>query len=163
MTFDETTVTSAPGLLVIEGVELTGAKGTAVGLREPVRSDKLPEYVPRAILAMEDSRFFEHPGFDWVGIGRAFATNLLGDGIQQGGSTLTQQLAKNLFLSPERTFERKLRELFLAVALEQRLSKTEILDLYLNQAIWGKSAAWESAESRKQQGFITGSVRNIYL
>jgi penicillin-binding protein 1B len=106
--------------------------------RRPVARADLPEHVVLAVLAMEDARFFEHPGFDAFGIVRAVVANLMAGRRQQGGSTLTQQLAKNLFLSPTKSLERKFRELALAVALEERLTKDEILELYLNQIYLGQ-------------------------
>ena len=106
--------------------------------REPVSADQVPERVVQAVLAMEDARFFSHPGFDALGLARALITNVIAGSRKQGGSTLTQQLAKNLFLTPTKSYERKARELLLAVALEQRLSKDEILNLYLNQVYLGQ-------------------------
>ena len=106
--------------------------------RRPVARADLPEHVVLAVLAMEDARFFEHPGFDAFGILRAVVVNLVAGRRKQGGSTLTQQLAKNLFLTPTKSIERKFRELALAVALEERLTKDEILELYLNQIYLGQ-------------------------
>src|SRR5581483_6385288 len=100
--------------------------GAAVPLRE------LPPFVPKAFLAIEDRRFYSHWGLDPIGLARAVAANVLHRGVSQGGSTITQQLAKNLFLTQERTVQRKLEELMLAVWLERKYSKDEILDLYLN-------------------------------
>jgi len=116
--------------------ELSGLGG-GTERRKPITRDQMPEELVLAVLAMEDARFFEHPGIDGWGIARALVTNLLTDGHRQGGSTLTQQLAKNLFLTPERSLKRKLKELALAVALEKRLSKDQILELYLNQVYLG--------------------------
>jgi len=116
--------------------ELAGVGGDG-HRRRPISRGEMAEHLVLAVLAMEDSRFFEHGGVDGWGIVRALVVNVLGDGHKQGGSTLTQQLAKNLFLSPERTIKRKIRELALAVALEDRLTKEEILELYLNQVYLG--------------------------
>ena len=116
--------------------ELSGL-GTGDERRQPITRSEMPENLVLAVLAMEDSRFFEHPGIDAWGIARALASNLLLDRYKQGGSTLTQQLAKNLFLTPERSFRRKVKELALAVALEERLTKDQILELYLNQVYLG--------------------------
>ena len=112
-------------------------------LREcrPVRLDEIPSDVVRAVLAAEDAAFFEHPGLSPTGIARALWTNLRGGEVRQGGSTITQQLAKNLYLSSERTMGRKLREAMLAVFLEWRYSKEEILEAYLNQIFWGRSGS----------------------
>ena len=109
--------------------------------RRPARLDEIPSDVVRAVLAAEDAAFFEHPGLSPTGIARALWTNLRGGEVRQGGSTITQQLAKNLYLSSERTMGRKLREAMLAVFLEWRYSKEEILEAYLNQIFWGRSGA----------------------
>ncbi len=100
--------------------------GATVTLRE------LPPYLPRAFVAIEDRRFYSHFGIDPVGLMRAAAANVMRRGVAQGGSTITQQLAKNLFLTQERTYWRKLQEVVLALWLERKFSKTEILELYLN-------------------------------
>ncbi|MBV9550080.1 MAG: PBP1A family penicillin-binding protein [Alphaproteobacteria bacterium] len=97
----------------------------------------LPDYVPNAFIAIEDRRFRSHFGIDPMGLSRAAIRNMLTGHVVQGGSTLTQQLAKNLFLSPSRTFERKLQEAALAVYLESRYSKDQILGLYLNKVYFG--------------------------
>lgn len=105
--------------------------------RESVPVDEMPDHVIKAVLATEDRRFFEHYGIDFIGLGRAMSENMRANGVVQGGSSLTQQLAKNLFLSNERTFERKVKEAFLAVWLEMNLTKKEILQLYLDRAYMG--------------------------
>lgn len=102
--------------------------------------DQLPEIVIQAVLATEDRRFYEHWGIDPVGLVRALSVNARESGVVQGGSTITQQLAKNLFLSNERTIDRKVREAFLALWLETRLTKNEILKLYLDRAYMGGGA-----------------------
>lgn len=103
----------------------------------PVVVEELPAHVPAAFVSIEDRRFYRHFGIDVIGIGRAMATNLRERGIRQGGSTLTQQLAKTAFLSPERTLRRKLQEVFIAVWLEARLTKQEILSRYLSSVYFG--------------------------
>ena len=100
----------------------------------------LPAYVPKAFVAIEDRRFYDHYGVDPLGIARAAVANVLHRGVAQGGSTLTQQLAKNLFLTQERTVTRKLQEVMLAVWLERKFSKTQILELYLNRVYFGAGA-----------------------
>ena len=100
----------------------------------------LPRYVPRAFVAIEDRRFYEHFGIDPFGIARALVANVLHFGVAQGGSTITQQLAKNLFLTQERTIYRKLQEAMLALWLERKLSKAQILELYLNRVYFGDGA-----------------------
>ena len=106
----------------------------------PVDLDSLPPYVPAAVVAIEDRRFFHHFGVDPVGIARAMFTNLRHGHVVQGGSTLTQQLAKNLFLTPAQTPRRKAQELVLALWLEAKFSKKEILALYLNRVYFGDGA-----------------------
>lgn len=114
-----------------------GADG---GDRWPLQVDDLPTYVVRSVLAAEDGRFFEHQGVSLRGILRAFMANIGGEGNLQGGSTLTQQLVKNLYLSHDRVLSRKVREAFLALYLERRYSKTEILQAYLNEIYLGRRA-----------------------
>ena len=108
--------------------------GAAVPLRE------LPDYVPKAFVAIEDRRFYSHHGVDPLGIARALVADVLRRGASQGGSTITQQLAKNLFLTQERTVSRKLQEIALALWLEHKFSKAEILELYLNRVYFGSGA-----------------------
>ncbi|MCZ4089909.1 transglycosylase domain-containing protein [Sinorhizobium psoraleae] len=116
--------------------------GSEIGHRgiiheDSVPIDELPDHLIKAVLATEDRRFFDHWGIDFLGLARAMTENARAGGVVQGGSTLTQQLAKNLFLSNERTIERKIKEAFLAVWLECNLSKKEILRLYLDRAYMG--------------------------
>jgi penicillin-binding protein 1A len=108
--------------------------GAAVPLRE------LPDYVPKAFIAIEDRRFYSHHGVDPLGITRAVVADVLRRGASQGGSTITQQLAKNLFLTQERTVSRKLQEVVLAFWLEHKFSKAQILELYLNRVYFGSGA-----------------------
>ena len=109
------------------------------GIRQDnsMRLDTLPDYFIKAVLATEDRRFFDHLGIDFYGLSRAMAENVRANSVVQGGSTITQQLAKNLFLTNERTFVRKVKEAFLSVWLEWNLSKKEILKLYLDRAYMG--------------------------
>src|SRR5690606_13783112 len=106
----------------------------------PVDLDALPDYVPAAFVAIEDRRFYHHPGFDPIGMSRAMASNLRAGRVVQGGSTITQQLAKNLLLTPDQNMNRKVQELILAVWLEMKFSKKEILALYLNRVYLGAGA-----------------------
>ncbi len=101
----------------------------------------LPPFLPKAFIAIEDRRFYSHFGIDPIGILRALVTNVLHRGVSQGGSTLTQQLAKNLFLTQERTMQRKLQEVELALWLERKHSKAEILELYLNRVYFSLAPA----------------------
>ncbi len=112
----------------------------------------LPPHVSQAILAIEDHRFFHHFGLDLPGLGRALAANMVAGRVVQGGSTLTQQLAKNLFLTSERTVRRKLEEALLALWLEARLSKDEILTLYLNRVYYGAGTHGIDAAARRYFG-----------
>jgi len=105
--------------------------------RDYMPLDLLPKRVTDAVLATEDRRFFEHVGLDPLGMARATYTNLRAGRFAEGGSTLTQQLAKNLFLTSERTLERKVEELILALWLELKLTKSDILELYLNRVYFG--------------------------
>lgn len=101
---------------------------------------EVPQHLINAVIAVEDSRFFEHPGLDFWGILRATWTNLKRGGKVEGASTITQQLARSLFLSSERTFQRKIRELILALKMEFILTKEQILEMYLNQIYFGHGA-----------------------
>ena len=127
------------------GVMLLAADGSVLAqqgsfLGDDVRLADLPDYVGNAVIAIEDRRFRSHYGVDPIGMVRALAINLAAGRVVQGGSTLTQQLAKNLFLAPDRTIERKLQEMVLAVWLETRFTKDEILQLYLNRVYYGAGA-----------------------
>lgn len=102
--------------------------------------DQIPHDLTQAVIAVEDIRFLEHPGLDIIGIARAAWTNLKRGGRFQGASTITQQLARALFLSPERTYQRKIKELILAVKMEWVLTKDQILEMYLNQIYFGHGA-----------------------
>ena len=102
--------------------------------------DQIPQDLTQAVIAVEDTRFLEHPGLDIIGIARAAWTNLKRGGRVQGASTITQQLARALFLSPERTYQRKIKELLLAIKMEWVLTKDQILEMYLNQIYFGHGA-----------------------
>ncbi len=106
----------------------------------PVDLDKLPDYVPKAFIAIEDRRFYYHPGFDPVGISRAAVKNLSCMCVAAGGSTITQQLARNLFLTLDQNWRRKAQELILSLWLEMKFTKKEILALYLNRVYFGAGA-----------------------
>lgn len=117
-------------------------KGEALGI------DDVPPDLVHAVLAIEDRRFYNHFGIDLIGLARAVLTNLVQGRLVQGGSTITQQLAKNLFLSQERTFKRKVQEALLALWLERELSKDEILAAYLNRVYMGGGAYGVDAAAR---------------
>lgn len=122
--------------------------------------DKIPEHVINAVIAVEDSRFWRHKGIDYLAIARAVVKDILYVGLKEGGSTITQQLAKVMFLTPEKTLKRKLREAVLAVKIEKNLSKKEILELYLNKIYFGHGAYGVEMASRIYFG---KSVKDITL
>ena len=139
------------------GLSIIGADGRKIIHRRSfngltVRLSQLPDRLPQAVLATEDRRFYEHFGMDILGFLRAALTNLQAGRVVQGGSTITQQLAKNLYLSHERTVLRKIRELILAVWLETRLSKDQILELYLNRVYLGAGAYDMEAAAQRYFG-----------
>lgn len=109
-------------------------------LSVPVEYNQIPPHFIHAFLAAEDSSFFEHSGISFKGLGRAVSESITGSDVQTGGSTITMQVAKNYYLSPERTLKRKLTEVFLARKIEQNLTKEEILSLYVNKIFLGKNA-----------------------
>jgi len=125
-----------------------------------VRLAELPPYLPKAFIAIEDRRFYAHYGVDPLGIFRALLRNVTGRGTMQGGSTLTQQLAKNLFLTQERTLPRKIQEAILALWLEHKYAKDQILELYLNRVYFGSGAFGVEAASQRYFGH---SARNVTL
>jgi penicillin-binding protein 1A len=117
-----------------------------------VHLSDLPPYLPKAFVAIEDRRFYSHFGIDPIGIGRAVFRDVTGRGGMEGGSTLTQQLAKNLFLTQERTLSRKIQEAILALWLERKYSKDQILELYLNRVYFGSGAYGVEAAAQKYFG-----------
>ncbi len=119
------------------GRTLVALYGSDWKVAEPVVLTDLPAYIPNAFLAAEDARFRSHIGIDPVGVGRALLSNAKAGGVTEGGSTITQQLAKNRFLSSKRTMTRKLAEAGIALLIEARLSKDEILEAYLNEVYLG--------------------------
>jgi len=126
---------------------LIATRGTQMA--PPADLDALPDYVPAAFVAIEDRRFWHHPGFDPIGMTRAMASNMRAGRVVQGGSTITQQLAKNLFLTPDQNMRRKVQELMLAVWLEMKFTKKEILALYLNRVYFGAGAYGIEAASQR--------------
>lgn len=120
---------------------LTNDLSSKAGKREIVAYSEIPQVLVHAILAIEDHRFFDHSGLDVFGLTRALLRNAGDERIGQGGSTITQQLVKNTYLSPERTFRRKYAEAMLAFALERRLSKEDIFALYCNEVYLGQRGA----------------------
>jgi penicillin-binding protein 1A len=127
---------------------------------DPVRLAEVPPYLVQAIVATEDRRFFEHAGFDPVALVRAALANLRAGRVRQGGSTLTQQLAKNVFLQPDRTLRRKIQELLLAFWLEANFTKEQIFSLYINRVYLGAGTYGVEAASR---AYFGKSARNVDL
>src|SRR6266853_39712 len=146
-------------------ISVLDAKGRMIARRgltsgEKVAMGELPTYVGNAFIAVEDRRFRYHFGIDPMGLMRAAYADLSQGSFVQGGSTLTQQLAKNLFLKPDRTFSRKMEEAILAVYLETRYSKDEILTLYLNRVYFGAGVYGLGAASER---FFAKPARELSL
>jgi penicillin-binding protein 1A len=146
-------------------IQIVGLDGSVLATRGEMAGSNvslkdLPPYLPNAFIAIEDRRFYSHYGVDPLGILRAAITNVLHRGVSQGGSTLTQQLAKNLFLTQERTLQRKLQEVELALWLERKHSKAEILELYLNRVYFGSGAYGVEAASQRYFG---KSAKNVTI
>jgi penicillin-binding protein 1A len=149
-----------PPMIQIVGLDgsVLATRGEMAGANVALKD--LPPYLPKAFIAIEDRRFYSHYGVDPLGIARAAVTNILHHGVSQGGSTLTQQLAKNLFLTQERTFQRKLQEVELALWLERKHSKAEILELYLNRVYFGSGAYGVEAAAQRYFG---KSAKNVTI
>ncbi|MBC7281038.1 transglycosylase domain-containing protein [Hoeflea sp.] len=137
-----------PNVKIVSVNGETMANRGATGGEALLLGDMSP-YIPEAVIAIEDRRFYSHLGVDPIGLARAMFANVTAGRMVQGGSTLTQQLAKNLFLSPERTLERKVQEVLLAVWLEHRFTKDQILEMYLNRVYFGSGAYGVEAASRR--------------
>ena len=148
-----------PGMILLaDDGNVLAERGSFFG--DEVRLDELPAYVPQAVIAIEDRRFYQHFGVDLLGLLRAGFTNLQARRVVEGGSTITQQLAKNLFLQPDRTIERKFQEMILAFWLESKFTKDEILQLYLNRVYYGAGAV---GIERAAQRFFSRSAREVNL
>ncbi|KAB0682926.1 PBP1A family penicillin-binding protein [Aureimonas leprariae] len=128
--------------------------GQALSLAE------MSPFIPKAVVAIEDRRFYDHYGVDPIGIGRALAENLAAGATVQGGSTLTQQLAKNIFLTPEQSLKRKGQEAILALWLEQKFSKDQILEMYLNRVYFGSGSTGVEAASQR---YFRKSAKDVSL
>jgi penicillin-binding protein 1A len=148
--------------LAVTFLDRYGAKVGQRGIMhdDAVPLEQYPDYVIKAVLATEDRRFFEHFGIDVVGTLRALTVNARSSGVVQGGSSLSQQLAKNLFLSNERTITRKINEAFLALWLEHHLTKREILQLYLDRVYMGGGAFGIQAAA---EFYFGKSIRDVSL
>ncbi len=143
-------VSSEGNLIANRG--LTGGAAMRLGEMSP--------YIPMAVIAVEDRRYQSHFGFDPIGFSRAMFRNIRAGRLVEGGSTITQQLAKNLFLKPSRTLERKVQELIISLWLEQKYNKDEILELYLNRVYFGSGAYGVDAASRR---YFSKSARDVNL
>ncbi len=128
---------------------------------QPLTVREMSPYLPEAVIATEDRRFFAHFGVDLVGLVRAAAADLSAGHVVEGGSTITQQLAKNLFLTPERSLGRKIREILLALWLEHRFTKDQILEIYLNRVYLGAGAYGVDAAAHRYFG-ISARQTNLY-
>ena len=146
-------------------VKIMSAEGKLLANRgmtggEAVALSDMSPFIPQALIAIEDRRFHSHIGVDPIGLARAMFTNLTQGRLVQGGSTLTQQLAKNLFLKPERTLERKVQEVLLAFWLEHEHTKDQILEMYLNRVYFGSGSYGVEAAARRYFG---KSARDVTL
>ncbi|MCX6558430.1 MAG: monofunctional biosynthetic peptidoglycan transglycosylase [Candidatus Aminicenantes bacterium] len=129
-----------------EQARQNGVKARRLWRRVPL--SRISPYLIQAVLIAEDDKFFEHDGFDWASMRKALETNIEKKRVRRGGSTITQQLAKNLFLNPGQSLWRKLREAAIAIRLENELSKKRILELYLNLIEWGDGIYGAEAAAR---------------
>lgn len=134
-------------------VQLVARDGSLIANRgetggETARFEQLPPYLPQAVMAIEDRRFYDHVGVDFLGVARAMIANFQAGRVVQGGSSITQQLAKNLYLGPERNWRRKLKEVPIALWLEYNFSKEEIMEMYLNRVYLGSGATGVDAAAR---------------
>jgi penicillin-binding protein 1A len=137
----------------IQGTKVYAEDGTLIGEFKIQKGiyipfKQIPKHLIDAIVATEDSRFWKHKGIDYIGIGRAIITDILHMSLKEGGSTITQQLAKIMFLTPEKTLSRKIKEAYLAIKIEKELSKEKILELYLNNVYFGHGAYGVEMASR---------------
>ncbi len=144
-------------ILAVDGTTIAN-RGATGG--EALTLDNMSPYIPQAVISIEDRRYYYHFGFDPIGFARAMVTNIVSGHMVQGGSTLTQQLAKNLFLSPDRTLERKVQEVLLAIWLEHKFTKDQILAMYLNRVYFGSNAYGVEAASRR---YFNKSARDVNL
>src|SRR5579864_5472340 len=146
-------------------ITLLGADGSLLAtygdlFGEPLHLKELPAYLPAAVIATEDRRFYHHFGVDPIGLARAIYVNFRAGHVVQGGSTITQQLAKNLFLTPERTLTRKIQEALLALWLEREFTKDQLLEIYLNRVYLGAGTYGVDAAARR---YFNKSARDVTL
>ena len=147
---EDLTPSASSQIYDINGNEIANIHATEN--RMPVKISQIPKDLQNAFIAVEDARFYEHSGIDPRGIMRALWANISGGGVSEGGSTITQQLAKNAYLTPERTIKRKIQEMFLALQLEREYTKQEILEFYLNQIYFGQGAYGVEAAAKTYFG-----------
>ena len=154
---DETSLTRRPHVQVLDadGNQIANF-GDIYG--ETLDLKKVPPYLPAAVVAVEDRRFYDHHGIDFRGLTRALVVDLKARKMVQGGSTITQQVAKNLFLTPERTLTRKVREALLALKLERAFTKDQILSLYMNRVYFGGGVYGFEAASERFFGYPAKDV-----
>lgn len=138
-------------------MELRRAEGAALEHRW-AEYDEISHWLKRAVIAAEDARFMAHGGIDWTALNKAMEENREAGGVVRGGSTITQQLAKNLFLSPRQSYLRKAQEAVIALMLEAVLDKRRILELYLNVIEWGDGVFGAAAAARHYYDIPVGSV-----
>ncbi len=138
-------------------MEIRRAEGTTLDHRW-IEYDQISHWLKRAVIAAEDARFMEHGGIDWTALHKAMEENREAGGVVRGGSTITQQLAKNLFLSPRQTYLRKAQEAVIALMLEAVLGKRRILELYLNVIEWGDGIFGAAAAARHYYDTPVGSL-----
>jgi len=149
--------TRGPAITLLSSTgEVLATKGDLYGF--PVQLSDVPDALPKAIIATEDRRFYSHFGIDPLGLLRAAWRNAWAGRIVQGGSTITQQVAKNLFLTPERSIKRKVQEAMLALWLESRFSKEQLLTIYLNRVYLGAGTYGVDAAARKYFGISVGKI-----
>ena len=156
---DALAATRRPTVVLLDSRDREFARSGDVS-GDAVRVANLPAYVTQAITATEDRRYYDHFGIDVIGIGRALLTNLRAGTIVQGGSTITQQAAKNLFLTHERTVKRKIQEFLLALWLEKSFTKDQILTIYLNRVYLGSGSYGIEAAARK---YFDRAARSLTL
>src|SRR6476646_7103390 len=147
------------------GTKIWSSDGVLLGKiaaenRELVALDRIPKTMQQAIVAIEDSRFYEHSGVDYPSIARAIWVNLTRQEMAQGFSSITQQLARNMFLSSRKTVSRKIKEILMALQIERNWTKQQILDAYLNQVYFGSGAYGVQAAS---QVYFAKSVKDLSL
>ena len=146
-------------------VKIVSVKGDLIANRgasggEAISLHDMSPYLPEAVVAIEDRRFYSHFGVDPIGFTRAMVANVMSGRLVQGGSTITQQLAKNLFLTPDRTIERKVQEVMLALWLERKYTKDQILEMYLNRVYLGSGSYGVAAASRR---YFNKSAKEVTL